>query len=370
MQMRTRLAFFTAGLSAWVVIFWPGNGARSADVDSSADSPTSQTAALPASNPLPSKDGDAIQQAIEQLRREAEQVAEPPVESSLATNNVTAPEGTDALEERLGVVERTLRLQHRSELEAVYSSNRTVLLVAMILAGVVLAGIFCAVLVLTRSINRLTEVTTRLSVGGAWGHGHELPALAAGELASGTFRQAEQSNARFLDAIERLEQRIHEMEQTAEQQPLARGESETADRPPTQASGNAPDQLLDTKQLAAGGVREKLSAPDPLSGGEIAARVSVLVGKGQALFNLGQTEAALGCFNQAIALDSRNAEALVKRGITLEKLHRMEEALDSYNHAIAADGSMTQAYLYKGSVCNRLQRFREALECYEKAIRV
>jgi tetratricopeptide (TPR) repeat protein len=356
------------------LVLAPGNGAWSAEVDSTADAPTNQTAALPGTIPLPSTNRDAIQQAIEQLRQEAERIAEPPVESSIATNNIVARERTEALEERLSVVERALRLQHRSELEAVHSSNRTVLFVAIILAGVVLAGIFAAVLVLTRSINRLTEVTTRLSVGGGWGHSQGLTALGPGAVAPGTFGQVEQVNARFLGAMERLEQRIHEMEQTAEQRPLGGGESGTPDSP-SQASGKALGEPLDTVPLQTGGVRDQSYTPDLVSGaaapvGETASRVSVLIGKGQALLNLGQTEAALGCFNEAIALDSKNAEALLKRGIALEKLHRMEEALDSYNHAIAADGSMTQAYLYKGSICNRLQRFREALECYEKAIRV
>src|SRR5206468_4080927 len=93
-----------------------------------------------------------------------------------------------------------------------------------------------------------------------------------------------------------------------------------------------------------------------------ASHLSLLIGKGQALLNLGQAEDALRCFDQAAALDSTNAETFVKRGIALEKLQRTEEALLSYNRAISADGSMTLAYLYKGSVCNRLQRFREALD--------
>ena len=102
--------------------------------------------------------------------------------------------------------------------------------------------------------------------------------------------------------------------------------------------------------------------------GEYAPHVSLLLGKGVALLNLGRADEALRCFDEAATLDPTNAETLVKRGMALEKLQKMEEALSSYNRAIAADNSMTLAYLYKGAACNRLQRFREALECYDKAL--
>jgi tetratricopeptide (TPR) repeat protein len=98
-------------------------------------------------------------------------------------------------------------------------------------------------------------------------------------------------------------------------------------------------------------------------------QVSLLLGKGQALLNLGEAEQALSCFDQAVALSPNHADALVKRGMALEKLQRMEAAIESYDRAIAANASMTLAYLYKGAVCNRLQRFREALECYENALK-
>ena len=75
------------------------------------------------------------------------------------------------------------------------------------------------------------------------------------------------------------------------------------------------------------------------------------------------------CFDEALSLEPKNAEAFVRRGMALEKLQDWEQALGSYDRAIEADQSMTVAYLYRGGVCNRLQRYREALESYEQALR-
>jgi tetratricopeptide (TPR) repeat protein len=100
-----------------------------------------------------------------------------------------------------------------------------------------------------------------------------------------------------------------------------------------------------------------------------AARITMLLGKGQSLLNLDQAEEALGCFDQVLALDPSHPEALVKKGAALERLRKLEEAIACYDRAIAANGSLTVAYLYKGGLFNRMERFSEALECYEQALR-
>ena len=101
------------------------------------------------------------------------------------------------------------------------------------------------------------------------------------------------------------------------------------------------------------------SEPDPAALQQ-SERISVLLGKGQTLLNLDQPEGAIECFNEVIALDSKNSEALVKKGAALERLKKLEEAIECYDQAIAANSSSTLAYLYKGGVCNRLERFDEA----------
>ena len=101
-----------------------------------------------------------------------------------------------------------------------------------------------------------------------------------------------------------------------------------------------------------------------------AARLTSLLAAGEALLNLKQPARAVVCFEEVLALDSRNATAHVKRGTALEQLGRLDEALACYDQAIALDVSMTDAYVGKGGVYNRLERYREALECYEKAARL
>ena len=344
METRASVWLFAAGLTVRVVILSSRPMARCADTNSTVGVPANLPPRSPGTNPPDSSASpDVIHQAIEQLRQETEPAARPPAEPESDTNGVAAPDRTGALEQRLGLVEQTLQAQHQSELESVHSSYRTLVIVAGLFGGALLAGILCVVLVLTRAMNRLSEFTSRLPVVG-WGHSQTLPALATSELSPGTFSQADQINTRFVGAVERLEKRILEMEQITGQRPPAALESPVPSGQP-KAAGAVP------------AVEEK--APN----------ISILIGKGQALLNLGQVEEALRCFERATALDPGSAEALIKRGMALEKLHKMEQALDSYDRAIAADSSMTVAYLHKGAVCNRLQRFQEALACYEKALK-
>ena len=108
--------------------------------------------------------------------------------------------------------------------------------------------------------------------------------------------------------------------------------------------------------------RKGIETTDPAS------RVSLLLGKGQALLNLDQAAESLECFDEILRLDPNNTEALLRRGLALEKLESWDKALECYDRALAIDASLTVAYLYKGGVCNKLQRHREALDSYEHAL--
>ena len=81
-----------------------------------------------------------------------------------------------------------------------------------------------------------------------------------------------------------------------------------------------------------------------------------------------EPQKALECFDVALGLHPKHAEALVKKGGALEKLGRLDEAIACYDQAIEADGGMTIAYLHKGGLFNRLSRYDEALQCYERAL--
>lgn len=334
---------------------------------------TSDTSGVP---PIPAttnelSDRDVLVRILEELRAAREREPErPTLEEQFRQFDALAVRVGDTLAGRLDSIERGLSQQHQRDLETLESSNRTVLLIAGVFAGFGFLGVMVAVVVLVRAINRLSEVAMTFPMHGL---GTSAPGTAIGvaELTGGGAAHFEQASTRFIGAIERLEKRILELEQSTHSAALeishaahdvrlapasgAGTATVRADAPQAAASGGQPSNGDRERAEAAGTTRES--------------EVGVLMGKGQALLNLGQSEEALRCFDQVAVLEPRNADVFVKRGMALERLQKMEEAIESYDRAIEANNSMTLAYLYKGAICNRLQRFREALECYEKALK-
>ena len=279
----------------------------------------------------------ATQLAIERNRKEAD---------------YAAAQATEALAGRLQAIEQSLLTQRARELEAMQSSNKVMLLVA----GAFAAMGFMAMLLMAyfqwRTVNRLAEISAALPrPDRTLGAGRPIAALGPGDTQLIQVGQAEQSNLRMADALERLEKRIHELEHTAHP-PLPDASSHIVN-----ADSAEPHSEPGNGSPANGAASTE------------AGRIRMLLGKGQSLLNLDQAEEAMACFDEALKLDNRNTEALVKKGSALERLRKLDEAIDCYDRAIAADDSMTIAYLYKGGLFNRMERFNEALECYEQALR-
>ena len=176
------------------------------------------------------------------------------------------------------------------------------------------------------------------------GHHPPLGSLGSGETPVTNVSPVALPNSNLLGAIERLEKRFLELQ-------------------------NATRASLPTHTVTHTNGEPAVSEVSGPSSNEAAERVSLLIGKGQALMNMDQVENALDCFDQALELDPANAEALVKRGTALERQKKLEEAIECYDRAIAVNRGMTLAYLCKGGVYNQLERFSEALECYEQALR-
>jgi len=292
---------------------------------------------------------DAMQQAIEQTRREAE---------------AAVKRNADALAARLDLIEQALAQQHKHELEALQNSNRTTLIVAGILAGTGFVGMLCLAFFLMRATNRLTEMTMAIvPLSHSFGAGPK--ALTLGDARLAGANPAERSGARLFGAIEQLEKRLQELEHTTQAAPppsavprsggMTAGETEHSMR-----AGRAQPAAQHSDQPTA-----QYLAVDA----EHTSRAALLLAKGQTLLNLDQPAAALACCDEVIALEPRNAEAYIKKGAALEKLRREDEAVECYDRAIAADSSLTTAYLHKGGVFNRLERYQEALACYEQALK-
>ena len=274
----------------------------------------------------------ATQLAIEQTRLAIEQTRQETSDS--------ARRNAETIATRLKLIEETLAFQREREIEAMQKSNRLILTGAAIFGGIgVLALVFTAWFLL-RAMNRLSQIAASFPLG------HAFPGSAAAALAGGHPHlvgsgSGDLPGPRLLGAIERLEKRIHELESTA-QSPWT-------------------DEGRHGEHISPGQSHHGES--------ERVGRISLMLGKGQALLHMDQPENALACFDQVLTMEPNHADALIKRGTALERLKRWDEALECYDRAIAANSSMTLAYLYKGGIFNQLERFSEALECYEQALR-
>ena len=306
---------------------------RAAETNSTTATATNEVALVSTNAPAEPR---VTPQDLEKLRRE--------IETAAARN----------VQMLTGALEPILSSQHQRELEILRSANRTIFISAGIFAAAGLLGFLVVAWMLVRALGRFSEMTAQQGeTVRALGMGRPPAALGPGETAAAS---AEQSSARFMGAIERLDKRIHELEATT------------------------PGTLLDANAGAAAG---KLHPPAetanaaasngrpaaPPEKAETVSHVDLLLGKGQSLLNLDQAEAALAVFDEVLAGEPDHAEALVKKGLALDKLQRLDEAVACFDRAIALDESLTVAWLHKGGICNRLERHAEALECYEQAIR-
>ena len=264
-----------------------------------------------------------------------------------------ANKNTEALTERLKTIEQAIAKQQEHEMESIQSLNRLVLIAVGVFAGIGLIGLFCTGWLQLRAMNRLAEVAAFHPPVPVLGYAPAAGALPAGDARSAGGGAAPATQAGLRGVIERLDERVCELEDAAH----VRIETGTAAR----KNGDSGDESAKTVEAVPDAAAEPAAEADSFS---------LLLGKGQALMHLGQTDKALACFDEALALDPGNAEALVKRGGALERLDRLEEAVACYDRAIEVNDSMTLAYLQKGGVCNRLERFDEALKCYEQALRV
>jgi tetratricopeptide (TPR) repeat protein len=262
------------------------------------------------------------------------------IERSRKETDAAAAEAAKVFAGRLQAIEQTLAAQRAQELEAMQSTNKVMLMIAGLFALIGFAAMLFMAYFQWRTISRLAEISAALPMPHSLGAGSPLAALGAGDPPEITVGPAQRSSQQLLGALEQLEKRICQLEHTPTPPQESASSPLAAATPPASPNGGPPE----------------------------AARITVLLGKGQSLLNLDQAEQAVACFDQALALEPNHAEALVRKGAALERMRKLDEAIACYDRAIAADASMTVAYLYKGGLFNRMERFSEALECYEKAL--
>ncbi len=256
-----------------------------------------------------------------QEARAAADAASKRAAEQLATRLVT-------IEQALAAQERNFNEQRQKDFEAMHSSSQITLVTVGLIAGVACLAILLTGWLQLRAVTRLTEITRQLhELPGLHGAARQLPSIGH----SLTVTHAPEPLPDPLSgALDRLQARVQELEQTSQLTP-----------PATPVRADAPGS-----------------------------RAATLVAKGQSLLNLDKPEEALACFDEAISVDSRNIEAWIKRGSALERLQRIDEAIAAYDRAIEADQSTGTAYLFKAGVYNRQKKYAEALQCYEKALAV
>jgi tetratricopeptide (TPR) repeat protein len=270
----------------------------------------------------------ATQLTIEQNRLQAQMVA--------------AQEGA-ALSNRLTAIEESLALQKTNELIEAQHTTRMLMGVLAIFAMVGLFAVLLMVYFQSRAVSRMAEVSTAL----ASTRGLQFRSTTALELAENDIlgnAAVEQSNARLASLVQHLEKRIAELEQTAAlplKEVVVTASEPAPAKPELRASATPQEQSPQMAQL---------------------------MERGQALLNSELPEEAIACFDEVLAAEPNNADALVKKGAALEKMRQPQEALEYYDRAIAADSTLTIAYLHKGGLCSRLEKYGEAMECYERAL--
>lgn len=93
----------------------------------------------------------------------------------------------------------------------------------------------------------------------------------------------------------------------------------------------------------------------------------LLSARGYALQIRGEREAAIDCYEEALALDPSQAQAHNNLGNSYMNLGRLDEAVASYRNAIAVDAALAEAHLNLGIALYQSEAFSEAAECYRRA---
>jgi tetratricopeptide (TPR) repeat protein len=94
------------------------------------------------------------------------------------------------------------------------------------------------------------------------------------------------------------------------------------------------------------------------------------VRKGSSLTALGRREEAINCFDQALAIDPREAMTWNNKGVSLYRLDRHEEAINCFDQALAIDPQHAMAWTNKGGSLAALGRWEEAINCFDQALAV
>lgn len=86
--------------------------------------------------------------------------------------------------------------------------------------------------------------------------------------------------------------------------------------------------------------------------------------------NLGDLEAAIALWDQALAIDPNFAPAWHNRGSALGTIGQLEEAIASFDCALAINDQDIEALNAKGQVLYSLQKWPEAIACWDQVLAI
>jgi tetratricopeptide (TPR) repeat protein len=236
-----------------------------------------------------------------------------------------ARSNSDMLTAHLQSLEQTLITQRAEEAEEAHKTAEWTLLLTGVIGLAGLGILLWMVYLQTRAFTKLTEISIQQNAVMA-------NASAVHQLAAPARAVVENSNAKLLEVVGQLKDRITELELGTPSLPIGAKTNGI-----TNGMGNG---------------RPKAEA----------------LAEGQKHLDQNEPQQALEIIDRYLAGHPDDPEALLKKADALQKIGRNDEALAHYNRVIAADGSMAVAHLQKGGLLNRLRRYDEALNCYEQAL--
>lgn len=96
----------------------------------------------------------------------------------------------------------------------------------------------------------------------------------------------------------------------------------------------------------------------------------ILVNAGRALSNVGRLDVALVCFEDAAAIDPKNANAFLNAGDLLYRVGNYEDAAQAYKAGISLDLQNAQAWFVFGNTLYKLGMPQAACSAFEQAVAI
>ncbi len=271
-----------------------------------------------------------------------------------------------ALQLKIASLENSVAAGHERDIQMGQEMNKTIIVTVSIVAGLGLVVFLVTVFLQFKLISRpvqpiymqpqalaLEAGTPQLPVGGR-DRVHEGSEM---DLVENT--KVADTNEKFVSAIERLEEKISQMEagmihaddvlagSNAHHDPVA--VDAEVEKVFERLSENEEDQTV---------VVDISDEKD----------VEVLEAEGKRYLQKEDWETAFMHYEQLVKLDSDRVENWVNRGRALEVLKREEEAILSYDKAIDTNPDLPSPFLYKAALLSRMERFEEAQKFYNEAL--